>query len=313
MRVLRLAPLAACATYLFTVPLPAQSGSDAVSTPQALAPNLADSGRVFRGVLADGGRELWFFKRVGSSGENYRIFHSRRIGSSWSEPVQVALGDSTQSDLYPTLSTDGTRLVFSSYRPLPGPDSAAHNAHLWVAERTATGWSAPEPLVKVNRPGLYHPGVLFRPDGSLRFVLVDQGQRTSRVMTAAPEGRSFAAATPVADPAFWRSTQQEFVYHGAVLSPDGSLAVIGASRIDRAQRRVLPPDAFFSRWVNGAWTGLVPLAAGVNTERDENFFSFSPDGCALIFTRDYTAFYTVPVGAATGQAPKLCASGKNRE
>jgi hypothetical protein len=45
----------------------------------------------------------------------------------------------------------------------------------------------------------------------------------------------------------------------------------------------------------------VALAAGVNTPAGwENFASVSPDGCELIFVRDYSAFYRVALGADMG-------------
>ena len=41
----------------------------------ALAPELADSGRIYRGTLSPDGRELWFFKKVTDDPEreDYRI------------------------------------------------------------------------------------------------------------------------------------------------------------------------------------------------------------------------------------------------
>ncbi len=159
-------------------------------------------------------------------------------------------------------------------------------------------WTDPTPIDSANSPGLYHPGPLFQPSGGIRFLRIDERAHSATAMMSERRGAQFGAAAPVADPPEWRSRQQHYVLHGAELSPDGRTAVFGASRIDPSTGRTAPPDAFVSRLENGRWSPLRPLGAGVNTSADENFFTFTPDGCSLLFTRDYTAFYLVSVDAA---------------
>ena len=64
-------------------PAPVCPGSPSRATP--LAPELADSGRIYRGTLAPGGRGLWFFKKVTDdpATEDYRIYRSRRTAGGW--------------------------------------------------------------------------------------------------------------------------------------------------------------------------------------------------------------------------------------
>lgn len=284
------------------LPTGAQSARcNAPSTATPIAPELADSARLYRGLFIENGQAILYFKKVSPTGEDYRIFVARRRGAAWVPSGPLVLGRAGESDLYPTVSGDGRRLVFSSYRPLPGAGAGRRNAHLWMAVRNGTAWGAPVPLAKVNAPGLYHPGVLLRPDGSIRFNLIDQGAGRATVMTSDFRDGDFAPARPASDPPAWRSVQGDQAYWGGVLSPDGTLAIVGTARIDPATRRPGKTDALFSRLVDGQWTPLQPLGAGVNTPSDDNFFTFSPDGCALLFTRDYTRFHTVSVEAATGQ------------
>lgn len=279
---------------------------NAPRTATALARELSDSAHLYRGTLIESGNAILYFKKVSPRGEDYRIFLARRRGGAWVPSAPLAIGRDGVSDLYPTISNDGQRLVFASYRPLPGADSVRRNAHLWTAERQGAGWGAPAPLAEVNRPGLYHPGVLLRPDGSIRFTLIDPSARSASVMTSDFRNGAFAPPRPAADPPFWRSVRGDTAYWGGVLSPDGTVAVVGTARIDPATRRPGNGDALFSRLVNGAWTPLRPLGAGVNTASDENFFTFSPDGCTLLFTRDYTSFHVVSVhGATEGAATPL--------
>lgn len=131
------------ATLVLAAPLHLSAQRSACTGPATvapLAPELSAPGSLFRGILSPGGNELLYFKRVSNNGEDYRIFRSRRSGLQWSPGEQLVIGSGGHSDLYPTVSADGSRLVFSSYRPLPGADSARHNAHLWIAERTGDGW-----------------------------------------------------------------------------------------------------------------------------------------------------------------------------
>src|SRR5262245_62698127 len=126
----------------------ASSCSATAAGEMALAPELADSGRIYRGALAPGGRELWFFKKVTDDpqAEDYRIYRSRRTKTGWRAAERVDLGGDF-SDLYPTLRHDGQRLAFTSYRPFPGDTSAHPSANLWYADRRGDGWANRVPVV----------------------------------------------------------------------------------------------------------------------------------------------------------------------
>ena len=123
---------------------------------------VADSGRIYRGTLAPGGRELWFFKKVSDDpqAEDYRIYRSRQTETGWSAAERVDLGGEF-SDLYPTLTHDGRRLAFTSYRPFPGDTSTHPSANLWYADRRGDGWARPVPITSAVRPGYYHSQVWF--------------------------------------------------------------------------------------------------------------------------------------------------------
>ena len=113
----------------------------------------ADSGKLYSSVLSADGQELYFFKHVGPGPEDFRIYGALRRAGDWDPPAAVDLGG-PYSDLYPSLSPDGQRLVFASYRPVPGDTAARRNAHLWMARRSGAGWSQPE-FVPASRLGYY--------------------------------------------------------------------------------------------------------------------------------------------------------------
>ena len=88
------AALAAACAPLPHPESPAAGCSADAADETALAPELADSGRIYRGTLAPGGRELWLFKKVTDDprAEDYRIYRSRRAGTGWSAAERVDLG-----------------------------------------------------------------------------------------------------------------------------------------------------------------------------------------------------------------------------
>ncbi|MCS7000455.1 MAG: hypothetical protein RML15_07185 [Bacteroidota bacterium] len=81
-------------------------------------------------------------------------------GIRWSTPVWLDLLNSSSWDSQPTLSADGTLLVFCSDRE--------GNRNLYLSVRTAQGWSAPRPLSINTADDEITPALL--PDSSLLFA-----------------------------------------------------------------------------------------------------------------------------------------------
>ena len=72
------------------------------------------------------------------------------------------------------------------------------------------------------------------------------------------------------------------------------------------ERRGQPSDLWVSRHRGGTWETPVPLVAGVNTEHGwENFATVTPDGCDLVFVRDFSAFYRVSLRAALARSDSV--------
>jgi hypothetical protein len=275
---------------------------DSPSTATAFAPTLADSGKLYRGTFSRDGRELWFFKKVGDDpdAEDYRIFLSRRTDAGWSSPERVALGGEF-SDLYPTVSPDGRRLVFASYRRAPGDTAAEPNAGLWSVERSDSGWGTPVFLAGVTRLGAYHSQPLILPDGRLFFRRTSPNWDTTTTMVSSPSGHGFGPPVPYEPVERWHGWRKDYSLWGGAPTPDGATVLLEVSPRPDGQQRPGPSDLWVSRRDGGGWRLPAALAAGVNTPAGwENFASVSPDGCDLIFVRAFSAFYRVALGAAIG-------------
>jgi len=257
-----------------------------------------DAGKIYSSLVSPDGGEFFFFKRVGPGEEDYRIFRAQRLEHGWSSPEPVDLGASP-SDLYPSLSPDGQVLVFSSYRPVPGDTSAHPNAHLWMARRAGAGWSTPS-LLPASRLGFYHSGLRQDASGNLHLRVTTPDWSHAESMQLRRTGTGFAArlepeSAPAAD--YWAQRLGDSLHvWGEVTGPDG-LALLQISRVDSATSRRGPGQYFITQRRGSAWTPLVRAGGGLGSGAP-NFARFTPDGCYLEFTRDYSSFLRVPVALA---------------
>lgn len=270
-------------------------------TAELLAPQLADSGRVFRGVLT-GTRErtLYFFKKVSAdpNREDYRIYQSRRTRNGWSPPEVVSLGEEA-SDLYPTLTADGKRMVFASYRGAPGDTAARPNAGLWYADWRGGHWGVPSFIQRLTEPGAYHSHPMFGSDGRLYFgrTSPDWSTSTEYVAPVSPEGFGLPEAFDPVER--WRGWRPDLHVWGGTPGHDGSYVLLDISPMDSVTRRPLASDIWVSFQGKTGWTEPRPVRGKVNREGSyDNFPSYSPDGCELLFVRDFTSFYHIGLRAA---------------
>jgi hypothetical protein len=266
---------------------------------ELFAPALADSGRIYRGAIAPTRREFYFFKKVSAdpASEDYRIFVSRLQGDTWSPPELLKLGGE-YSDLYPVLSPDGSRLVFTSYRPIPG-DTAPHpSANLWYSDRRGAGWDTPVPIRAANALGSYHSQPVFW-GRSLVFRRTSADWRTSETLVTRWDGRAYRPPESFAPVQRWADWRTDLRVWGGIPGPDGASVLLEVSRLDPRTGQPLPSDLWVSMRTGVRWTTPRPLGAGVNTEAyTENFPMVSSDGCEMTFVRDFSRFYRVPLPGA---------------
>ena len=257
-------------------------------------PSLLATDNVFRGTFAPDGRTFFFFRKVAKNpnDEDYRILESRLVNGRWTAPVRVSLGGE-YSDLYPTISPDGRRMVFSSYRPVPGDTSSHRNAHLWYVDRSGDAWGTPVFMGNASILGYYNSGPRFLSDGSVYWNATTPDWRSQKSYVTRWSGREYSAPEVFDLGERWRSWKPELAGSLASLAPDRSFAILELARSEGNRRR--PPDLYVSFRRGDTWSDPQPLGGGVNTQATENFAMLSPDTKYVYFVRDFSGFYRAPL------------------
>lgn len=274
----------ACALTLVSCGAIRGARGDDGAEPRLFAPHLWDEGEeVHGGTFTGDGRSFYFFTKVGA--EDFRIVVSHWEDGNWRVPERVSFSDTT-SDLYPAVSADGRRIVFTSYRRVPGDSSTHPNAHLWMVERVGDAWSEPQFLHGISSVGDYHPGVKMLRDGTLYFrVISRQDRATYRApfMNGTYPRRERVTA--------YDALQSDSVrVWGAEPGPDDHHLFLTVARLVQAPEDFGPADIYVVRREHNGWSTPQPLPGIVNTEASEGAVTVTPDGRYLIFSRDGRLF-----------------------
>lgn len=264
-------------------------------TPEVFGAGVLSAGEVYRGCFTADGRTFLFFKKVGE-GVEYHIFESHRAGSTWTAPRDIVLGGPS-SDLYPAISRDGTRLVFSSYRPIPGATGGKPSAHLWYVDRQGDGWGPPVFMAKASMPGYYHSWVQFGDDGHLYFRRTTPDWSRTETVTSEWTGREYDTPRPYDAAERWKGWRADVHVVGGAPGPGGNTVFL-----DVATRNPTTGKGASDIWVSirrdDTWAPPRKLGAGINSDEYDVFPFVSPDGRDLYFVRDFATFYRIPLREA---------------
>jgi hypothetical protein len=288
------APLAvALASLLFApaamaAPVAVAATTDAACTPAVeFAPGQVSTAELFESRLAfTPSRDTIYWTATAQDGPpgsdaHYTILTANRSAGGWTVP-EVAAFSGVYSDSDAFVSPDGGSLFFSSSRPGGvAPDSVLND--LWVAHRTASGWSVPEnlgPVVNSAANELYASTDLW---GNLFFASDrDRGQWDIYRARRLPDGRYAAPEaldTQVNHPNRWEFNPE--------IAPNGRTLLFATYGRPDSYGDV---DIYASRLEDGRWGKPRNLGPCVNTAAPE----FHP---TVVWDRD--ELYFVRVGATT--------------
>lgn len=224
------------------------------------------------------GRTVYLTRRMPDSDSlgrpRVRIVAHRLTANAWSPPVPLPFpGEYT--DYQPVLSPDGTRLYFTSTRPLPGT-TAEVRQNIWFADATAAGWGQPAIVRELVTSGWDGHAVPTR-SGRLYFVSERPGGRggTDIWFVEPAEGR-FGA------PANVEAVNSELSESDLYVDPDERLMIF--NRYVDSTRTL---DLWISVRRDNRWETPHALS-GINGPGWELSPTITPDGRYLFFQLDGT-------------------------
>ena len=220
-----------------------------------------------------------FFNRSVPRHNLYFICTSTYRNGRWTEP-QVAPFSGRYWDFDAVLSPDGSRMFFSSDRPVPGRAKADQDFDIWTMEKQGSGWGEPRHLEDTVNSAEDETFASAAANGTLYFVSGREGGR--------------------AHFAIYRSKLLDGQYQpaeklkGAVNSPENwSLEVLIAP--DESYLLLVPYgrkdgygsfDIYVSDQKDGEWTTPRNLGPLVNTAQRDYSPRLSPDGKYLFWTSE---------------------------
>ena len=229
-----------------------------------------------------------------------RAARKRGNGGGWEAPARVAFINTDEwGGRAPRFSPDGTRLYFTSGRPV-AEGSPAADMNLWMAERNAKGeWGTPVPLASLNGPTRdMHPSETRA--GDFYFASARPGGLgRSDIWRARRNGSAFGAPEHLDAPINDVQGQPDIL-----VSPDGAWMILVVTNHPGG---LGGDDLFVSTFANGAWSALRHLPAPINSPSYEYGPSLSPDGRTFYFTsgrRGSEDLYELPVSALGIAAPQ---------
>lgn len=247
--------------------------------------------------LTDNGATLYFSRRSDGHAD---IFVTRLVDGQWQPATSVAVLNSDAEDLGATLSSDGSELYFYSNRAggIGGTD-------LYVARRTAKGWSTPENVGDSVNSTADEFDPALSPDGKTLYLASNRSdlpvpkQRVagdkspwSTTLRAQSTNQTFDLfhATREANDEVWQPAtaiaevnQADSSEGAAFVSPDGGFLYFAS---DRTQRSGEPRnlDLFRAAIVEGEFSTPESLGVSINTQADETEPALSPEGFTLAFS-----------------------------
>ena len=277
------------------------------STPTVFAPVIvSDTNFQWRVTFTPDGRTAYFAEspQFFPVSRTATIYRSQWTGDRWSDP-EVASFSGQFSDMDPVISPDGSRLYFSSIRPVAGV--IKRDIDIWMTERRSSSWSEPvrlgsevnteadELYPSVSRDGtLYFASGPIAPGTDAHFDIYQARAAAGGFSNRERLSSSINTAPAATDPhpqAAWEFNPE--------ISADGQMLVFASLRPGGAGLG----DLYVSHRAGNDWTPAQSLGPVVNTAADEYHPTLSRDGRALYFVRrgpgkgDFFVIATSAIGA----------------
>ena len=241
-------------------------------TPELFAPGIVSSiwGLHSTAAFSPDGNTVMWAPMIESPGELYSaggILMSERINGRWTLPRFTEFTGDGEGDV-PFFAPDGKRVYFISAQELPGvPQSGKER--IWYVDRTAEGWSEPQPVDAAVNDYPHHWQIAVDADHTLYFSSnIPEGHGQGDIYCAERVNGKWQKPQNLGSPVNTDATEEM-----PFIAPDGSYLLFSRNY-----------DLYISyRKEDGGWTEPVKLDAPINTPSIDICPIVSPDGKYLFF------------------------------
>jgi hypothetical protein len=183
------------------------------------------------------------------------VLHCKKTGNGWSKP-EVAWFSGKFSDLEPAFSPDGSKLFFTSNRPLKETDSVAKDYDIWCMEKKNNQWTKPFNLgsaINTDKDE-YYPSIAS--SGNLYFTR-ENGDTKDDIFVSKNNNGQFEA--PSVLPPEINSGGYDF---NAFIDPDESFIIFSSYK---RKDDLGGGDLYISTRKDNVWQPPVHFENGINS------------------------------------------------
>jgi Tol biopolymer transport system component len=201
------------------------------------------------------------------------LVEMRMQNGVWTQPSLPSFASNIADDFYPAFSTDGSKLYFSSRRPLPVGYPKNEDMWIWVVEKKFNGWGTPVPLDTTIMKGFEYAHSISK-KGTLFFSSRRRG--TFDIFSAKLINNKYQ------QPQLLQNDINTSAYQdGPFIAPDESYLIFESQRPEGIEGSI---DLFICfKQKDGNWSKPKNMGPKINTKYSERFASVSPDGQYLFF------------------------------
>jgi hypothetical protein len=249
--------------------------------PAEFCPEVLTVGRRVCGITFSPAGNEAFFNEYTPDGKSSGLMWMRAADGVWTRP-EAAPFNSAEIDNDIVWSPDGERLVWRSWRPLPGKTEPEENLSLWAVDRSGDGWGKPFPIECGGvRQSPAYSGIAS--NGSLYFA-TRFAEGKYGIARALRDGKQYAEPEIV--------LSETFPAGDACVAPDETFLIGTCFRLPQYNGTGSLMVSF--RTPDGGWSQLQDLGPEINTDLVEYCPTISADGKHLFFCRIDRENRTVP-------------------
>lgn len=201
------------------------------------------------------------------------LVEMRMENGVWTQPAPPSFASADADDFYPAFSVDGSKLYFSSRRPLPLGYPKNEDMWIWVVEKKSNGWGTPVPLDSTVMKGFEY-GHSVSEKGTIFFSSRRNGNFD--IFSARLVNRKFQQPELLAN-----GINTAGYEDGPFIAPDESYLIFESQRPEAIEGSI---DLFICfKQKDASWSKPKNMGPKINTKYAERFARVSPDGKYLFF------------------------------